>query len=116
MIDISDGSGFGVISLWENNSNLGVKIFEDKVPIDHDDISRQPSSLNSIRLPAHCTAEKIMNLLFTINPTDYDKIKNHPDIHFIGHMHTDATQHVIVTKQQTVIPLTAQGWNHFKGE
>jgi hypothetical protein len=31
-------------------------------------------------------------------------------------MHDNANQNVMITKQQTVVPITAQGWNHFKGE
>jgi thiamine-monophosphate kinase len=52
-------------------------------------------------------------LLFTIKQSDYEKLKNHPDIHFIGHVHDNKNQNVIVTKQETVVPLQAQGWNHF---
>jgi thiamine-monophosphate kinase len=53
-------------------------------------------------------------LLFTINLSDFEKIKNHPDIHFIGHIHENAKQNVMITKQETVVPLTAQGWNHLR--
>lgn len=111
MIDISDGLASELFHLGKN-SNLGVKIFEDKVPIDHDTFETAIEfKLDPITCALHGGED--YELLFTINPADYDKIKNHPDIHFIGHMHTDPTQHVLVTKQQTVVPLQAQGWNHF---
>lgn len=111
MIDISDGLASELFHLGKN-SNLGVKIFEDKVPIDHDTFETAIEfKLDPITCALHGGED--YELLFTINPADYDKIKNHPDIHFIGHMHTDATQHVLVTKQQTVVPLQAQGWSHF---
>jgi len=111
MIDISDGLASELFHLGKN-SNLGVKIFEDKVPIDHDTFETAIEfKLDPITCALHGGED--YELLFTINPADYDKIKNHPDIHFIGHMHNDPTQHVLVTKQQTVVPLQAQGWKHF---
>ncbi len=111
MIDISDGLASELFHLGKN-SNLGVKIFEDKVPIDHDTFETAIEfKLDPITCALHGGED--YELLFTINPADYNKIKNHPDIHFIGHMHNDPTQHVLVTKQQTVVPLQAQGWNHF---
>ncbi|MBP9924802.1 MAG: thiamine-phosphate kinase [Cyclobacteriaceae bacterium] len=114
MIDISDGLASELFHLGKQ-SGVGVKIFEDKVPIDHMTFETAIEfKLDPITCALHGGED--YELLFTINPADYDKIKNHPDIHFIGHMHNDASQHVMVTKQQTVIPLTAQGWNHFKGK
>ncbi|MBN8577069.1 MAG: thiamine-phosphate kinase [Cytophagales bacterium] len=111
MIDISDGLASELFHL-SKNSNLGVKIFEDKVPIDHATFETAIEfKLDPITCALHGGED--YELLFTINPADYDKLKNHPDIHFIGHMHNDPTQHVLVTKQQTAVPLQAQGWNHF---
>lgn len=112
MIDISDGLASELFHLGKH-SGLGVKIFEDKVPIDHMTFETAIEfKLDPITCALHGGED--YELVFTISPADYEKIKNHPDIHFIGHMHADASQHVMVTKQQTVIPLTAQGWNHFK--
>jgi thiamine-monophosphate kinase len=114
MIDISDGLASELFHLGKQ-SGVGVKIFEDKVPIDHDTFETAIEfKLDPITCALHGGED--YELLFTIDPTDYEKIKNHPDIHFIGHMHNDPTQHVLVTKQQTVVPITAQGWNHFKDE
>ena len=111
MIDISDGLASELFHLGKS-SNLGVKIFEDKVPIDHATFETAIEfKLDPITCALHGGED--YELLFTISPADYEKIKNHPDIHFIGHMHNDATQHVLVTKQQTIVPLQAQGWNHF---
>jgi thiamine-monophosphate kinase len=114
MIDISDGLASELFHLGKQ-SGVGVKIFEDKVPIDHGTFETAIEfKLDPITCALHGGED--YELLFTIDPSDYEKIKNHPDIHFIGHMHNDPTQHVMVTKQQTVVPLTAQGWNHFKDE
>jgi thiamine-monophosphate kinase len=112
MIDISDGLASELLHLGKN-ANLGVKIFEDKVPIDH--MTYETAiEFNLDPITAALNGGEDYELLFTIAPADYEKIKNHPDIHFIGHMHAQAGQHVMVTKQETFVPITAQGWNHFK--
>ncbi len=111
MIDISDGLASELLHL-SKNSKLGVKIFEDKVPIDHDAFE---TAIEFKLDPITCALNggEDYELLFTISPLDYEKLKNHPDIHFIGHMHDNANQNVMITKQQTLVPITAQGWNHF---
>jgi thiamine-monophosphate kinase len=111
MIDISDGLASELLHLGKN-SNLGVKIFEDKVPIDHGTFETA-IEFNLDPITCALNGGEDYELLFTIAPSDYEKIKTHPDIHFIGHMHDNPNQHVMVTKQQTLVPVTAQGWNHF---
>jgi thiamine-monophosphate kinase len=110
MIDVSDGLASELLHLGRS-SGLGIKIFEENVPID----SMAFETAIEFKIdPITCALNggEDYELLFTINPSDHEKLKNHPDIHFIGHMHTNTTQHVMVTKQQTVVPLKAQGWNH----
>ena len=53
-------------------------------------------------------------LLFTIDQKEYEKLKDHPDIHFIGNIEQEDKGAGIVTKSGTWIALKAQGWNHFK--
>jgi len=110
MIDISDGLASELIHL-SNHAKLGVKIFEDKVPIDHDTFE---TAIEFKLDPITCALNggEDYELLFTIAPADYEKIKNHPDIHFIGHMHDNPKQNIMITKQQAMVPLSAQGWNH----
>ncbi len=112
MIDISDGLASELMHLGKS-SNLGVKIFEENVPID----SMTYETAIEFKLdPITCALNggEDYELLFTISPADHEKLKNHPDIHFIGHMHSNTQQNLMVTKQQSVVPLKAQGWNHFK--
>ena len=53
-------------------------------------------------------------LLFTIRQEDFDKLRNHPDISFIGYMKEKEAGVNLVTKGGNVVPVTAQGWVHFK--
>ncbi len=111
MIDVSDGLASELLHLGKQ-SGIGIKIFEDKVPIDH---GTYETAIEFNLDPITCALNggEDYELLFTIKPADYEKVKNHPDIHFIGHIHNDASQHVMVTKQETMVPITAQGWKHF---
>jgi len=110
MIDISDGLASELLHI-SKSSGVGIKIFEDKVPIDS---LTYETAIEFMIDPITCALNggEDYELLFTIDPKDYEKLKNHPDIHFIGHIHSDPTQNVLVTKQETLEPLKAQGWNH----
>jgi thiamine-monophosphate kinase len=111
MIDVSDGLASELIHL-SNHSGMGVKIFEANVPIDSQAFETA-IEFNMNPITAALNGGEDYELLFTIKQSDYEKLKNHPDIHFIGHVHDNKNQNVIVTKQETVVPLQAQGWNHF---
>jgi thiamine-monophosphate kinase len=111
MIDISDGLASELFHL-SNNSGVGVKIFEANVPIDSQAFETAIEfKVNPIT--AALNGGEDYELLFTIHQSDYEKIKTHPDIHFIGHIHDNKNQNVIVTKDEIIVPLQAQGWNHF---
>ncbi len=111
MIDISDGLASELLHL-SKSSGVGIKIFEDKVPID---AGAFETAIEFKIDPITCALNggEDYELLFTIAPNDYEKLKNHPDIHFIGHVHNNPQQNVMVTKEETIVPLEAQGWNHF---
>jgi thiamine-monophosphate kinase len=111
MIDISDGLASELFHLGKN-SNLGVKIFEDKIPIDS--LAFETAIEFKIDpITAALNGGEDYELLFTIKPSDFEILKNHPDLHFIGHMHDNPNQNVMISKQGTVVPLQAQGWKHF---
>ncbi len=111
MIDISDGLASELLHI-SKSSGVGIKIFEDKVPID---AGAFETAIEFKIDPITCALNggEDYELLFTISPNDYEKLKNHPDIHFIGHVHNNPQQNVMVTKDETIVPLKAQGWNHF---
>ena len=51
-------------------------------------------------------------LLFTIPPTEYDKLVLNEEISVIGYMTPVEERSVIITKGGGKHPLTAQGWQH----
>lgn len=112
MIDISDGLASELLHL-SKSSGVGMKIFEDKVPIDTLTFETA-MEFNIDPITCALNGGEDYELLFTIKQTDVEKIKNHPDIHFIGHVHSNAAQNLMITKQGSVVPLKAQGWDHFR--
>ena len=52
-------------------------------------------------------------LLFTIGQDDFDQIKGNPNLTVIGHMTDQSEGANLITRADTKIPLTAQGWNSF---
>ena len=111
MIDISDGLASEIFHIAKQ-SNVGINLFEDKIPID-------PMTYNTARemeLDPTLTAlsgGEDYELLFTIKQADFDKIKNNPDVTVIGHI-TDAKEGVhMISKSGNVHPLKAQGWKAF---
>lgn len=113
MIDVSDGLASELLHLSEMSGH-GVRIFEDKIPID---AKTYDTAVEFNLDPITCALNggEDYELLFTISQGDYEKIKMHPDIHFIGYVHDDSRQNVLITKAEQVIPLRAQGWDHLKG-
>lgn len=112
MIDISDGLASELLHI-SKHSSVGVRIFEDKIPVD----TQAYETAIELKLdPITCALNggEDYELLFTISQGDYEKIKVHPDIHFIGYVHENANQNIMITKQENVVPLKAQGWQHFR--
>ena len=111
MIDVSDGLASELLHI-SKSSGMGVRIFEDKIPIDQGAFN---TAVEFKLDPFTCALNggEDYELLFTIRQDDFEKVKNHPDIHFIGYIHPDAKQNVLITKGENVVPLKAQGWDHF---
>lgn len=111
MIDISDGLASEAFHLCKQ-SNLGVAIYEDKLPIDK--LAYETAAEFSID-PNSCALNggEDYELLFTISQEDFEKIKNHADIHTIGYMQELEKGKTFVTRNNNAVALQAQGWRHF---
>ena len=109
MIDVSDGLASEVLHLC-TESNTGCNLYEEKIPID-------PAAYNTAREfnldPTVCALSggEDYELLFTIDQSDFPKIKANPDITVIGHMTSKKDGANLITKGGTSHPLTAQGWD-----
>jgi thiamine-monophosphate kinase len=109
MIDISDGLSSEILHLC-TNSNVGVELYEEKIPID-------PLTFETAREfnldPTLCALSggEDYELLFTVDIGEYEKIKNSMDISIIGHITNESKGRLMVAKAGTVHELSAQGWN-----
>jgi len=111
MIDISDGLASDLIHL-SVQSNLGVKIYEEKLPI----LKSTILTANELNLnPTTCALNggEDYELLFSVNEKDYNMLKdNNIDITSIGYF-TSNKKCNLVSKEGETISLKAQGWKHF---
>jgi len=109
MIDISDGLASEVIHICRQ-SDTGCKIYEDKIPIDQQtyDTARQ---FNLDPTTCAMNGGEDYELLFTIPFSDYEKIRNHPDITVIGQITNVDSGYTLIAKNNTKHPITAQGWD-----
>lgn len=114
MIDISDGLSSEILHLCKE-SEVGCNLYEDKIPLDPTVISACEEFKIDSTMVALSGGEDY-ELLFTVDQKDFEKIKGNPNLSIIGHM-TDASEGAhLITRGNTKIPLTAQGWNSFKSE
>lgn len=112
MIDVSDGLASELMHICKA-SGVGARVYEDKLPVDK---LTYETALEFHLDPTTCILNggEDYELLFTIDQKDFSKVKNHPDITIIGHM-VQASEGVdLITKQNNIVPLAAQGWSHFE--
>jgi thiamine-monophosphate kinase len=112
MIDISDGLSSEVMHICKQ-SGVGAKVYEEKIPMDEQTKS-MALEMNINPLVAALNGGEDYELLFTIPVTDFEKVKNHPDITVIGHIADAKEGIVLVTGGGSEIELIAQGWNPLK--
>ncbi|TAE13697.1 MAG: thiamine-phosphate kinase [Bacteroidetes bacterium] len=111
MIDISDGLASEVMHLCKN-SKVGMVIFEEKIPVDETALATAQEFNLDITT---CTLNggEDYELLFTVRPQDFEKLRNSPHITPIGYC-LPAEQGIFLhTLNGNHISLQAQGWNHF---
>lgn len=112
MIDISDGLASELFHIAKN-SGVGVRIYEDKIPVDELTFNTAALEFKIDPITTALNGGEDYELLFTISQADFEKVKNHADIHMIGYVHEKKNELTMITKGGNVVPLQAQGWNHF---
>ena len=111
MIDISDGLSSEILHL-SKSSGIGFDLYEDKIPLDPTVISACEEFKMDSTLVALSGGEDY-ELLFTIDQKVFPKIKGNPNLTVIGHTTGKDEGAFLVSRNNTKIPLTAQGWNSF---
>ena len=111
MIDISDGLASEIKHLADNSA-VGFDLYEEKIPVSPKTIEAA-KEFNLDFTTCALNGGEDYELLFTIKPADYEKIKGNPSLTVIGHATADTMGCRLVTRSGETITLSAQGWNAF---
>lgn len=111
MIDISDGLASELMHICLQ-SGVGANIYQDKLPADQQ-VLDTADEFKIDPLACILNGGEDYELLFTAKLSDFDKIKNHPDITIIGKITNREEGINLVTPAGNAYPLKAQGWQHF---
>ena len=111
MMDISDGLSSEILHICKQ-SNLGCRIYEDKIPIS-DDTRNAAYKFELDPTACALSGGEDYELLFTISQADHDKLVLNENISVIGYMTEIGEGQKIITKGGNTFDITAQGWNAF---
>lgn len=114
MMDVSDGLSSELIHIC-TQSHCGCRIYEDRIPIDYQTAS-MAEELNMNLVTAALNGGEDYELLFTMPLADHEKIKKIEGVHVIGYITRPELGCAMITRDDTEIPLRAQGWNPLKDD
>ena len=109
MMDVSDGLSSELLHICKA-SGCGCRVYEDRIPIDYQ-TAMMAEELNMNLVTAALNGGEDYELLFTVPLTDHEKIKQLPGIRVIGYITKPELGSALITRDDTEIPLRAQGWN-----
>ena len=112
MIDISDGLSSEALHLAKC-SDVGVRIYENKLPIDYTALNLA-EELKISPITCALNGGEDYELLFTIKQQFYDKIKKDPDFTIVGHITEKIMGNILITSDGSEHELLAQGWSSIK--
>jgi len=112
MIDISDGLASELIHLCRS-SGTGCRIDEEKIPIDQGTFDKA-NEFGIVPTVAALNGGEDYELLFTICQDNYEKIREIADVSIIGYMTKPDEGMNLVTHDNALIELKAQGWDALK--
>ena len=108
MIDISDGLSSEVLHLCKS-SKVGCDLYEDKIPLDPQMMTTcEEFNVDSTTIAINGGED--YELLFTIDQSDFDKIKGNPNLTVIGFIKEQSDGAHLVTRSETRVPIEAKGW------
>lgn len=111
MIDISDGLSSEILHIC-NESQAGCKLFADRIPIDSE-TEKLAAEFNITPLVAALNGGEDYELLFTLSPGEYVKVRGNRQIKTIGHITDKEDGSNLITHDGSFIPLVAQGWDAY---
>jgi len=109
MIDISDGLASELLHLC-SQSGTGAVIFDENIPLD-DQTYLAAEEFKISPITAALNGGEDYELLFTVKPQEFEKLKNHSRITAVGYMTNTPDRVVLATKAGQQTQIKAQGWN-----
>ena len=109
MMDVSDGLSSELLHICKA-SDCGCRIYEDRIPIDYQ-TAMMAEELNMNLVTAALNGGEDYELLFTVPLTDHEKVSKLPGVRVIGYITKPDLGCAMITRDDTEIPLRAQGWN-----
>ena len=110
MMDISDGLSSELLHICKA-SGVGCRVYEDRIPIDYQ-TALMAEELNMNLVTAAMNGGEDYELLFTVPLHMHDEITKLPGIKVIGNITKPELGCCLVTRDDTEMPIRAQGWNH----
>ena len=111
MIDISDGLSSEILHI-SKTSNVGINLYENKIPMS-DEMKLVCDEFNLNPTAIALSGGEDYELLFTIDQSSYDKIKNNPNLTIIGHVTEKKAGTNLINSMDQKIEIKSQGWNSF---
>lgn len=112
MIDISDGLASEILHIC-HDSKTGCRIYEEKIPIDSMTVATA-EEFNISPVTAAMNGGEDYELLFTISMEDFEKIRSLEDVTLIGHITAEEEGCNLVTSDNVLVEIQAQGFDHMK--
>ncbi|TXE18300.1 thiamine-phosphate kinase [Psychroserpens burtonensis] len=114
MIDISDGLSSEIMHICKQ-SEVGVAIYENKIPLDPQVISAcEEFNIDSTTIALNGGED--YELLMTISQEDFPKIKGNPNLTVIGYITEKARGMNLITRDEQSVPIIAKGWNSLENQ
>lgn len=114
MMDISDGLSSELLHIC-NASKVGCRVYEDRIPIDYQ-TAVMAEELNMNLVTAALNGGEDYELLFTVPLSKHADVEKIDGIKVIGYVTEQSQGCALITRDDTEIPLKAQGWNPLAAE
>lgn len=112
MIDISDGLASEILHICKD-SKAGCRLYEEEIPIDAMTVMTA-EEFNISPVTAAMNGGEEYELLFTVKMEDYEKIREIEGITVIGHITGAEEGCNLVTGDNVLVEIEAQGFDHMK--
>lgn len=108
MIDISDGLSSEILHI-SKSSNVGITIYENKIPIDYT-VMNLADEFKMNPITCALSGGEDYELLFTMGQEHHEKLKKDPDFTIIGFVTDNSEGNNFIANDGSSHILTAQGW------